>query len=91
MAERLVVIGANAAGMTAATNARRQRDDLEIVTLERSDWISYSNCGIPYVVSGTVDDIDDLVVRTPQQQRDDLEIVTLEKSDWISYSNCGIP
>jgi len=69
MAERLVVIGTNAAGMTAATNARRQRADLEIVTLEKSDWISYSNCGIPYVVSGTVDDIDDLVVRTPQQQR----------------------
>src|SRR4051794_19786928 len=67
MAERLVVIGANAAGMTAATNARRQRGDLEIVAIEKSSWISYSNCGIPYVVSGAVDDLDDLIVRTAQQ------------------------
>ncbi len=74
MAERLVVVGGDAAGMAAATNARRGRPDLEIVALERGRSTSYSACGIPYVVSGAVPELDDLVVKTPQQLRDDYRI-----------------
>src|SRR3954469_18717854 len=70
MAERLVVIGGDAGGMTAATNARRQRPDLEIVALERGSRTSYSACGIPYLVAGDVADADQLVGRTPQEFRD---------------------
>jgi len=70
MAERLVVIGGDAAGMSAATNARRGRPDLEIVALEKGRFTSYSACGIPYLVGGSVDELDDLVVRTPQEFRD---------------------
>lgn len=70
MAERLVVIGGDAAGMSAATGARRLRSDLEIVALERGARTSYSACGIPYVVAGEVDQVEDLVVRTPQEFRD---------------------
>jgi NADPH-dependent 2,4-dienoyl-CoA reductase/sulfur reductase-like enzyme len=70
MAERLVVIGGDAAGMTAATAARRTRPDLEIVVLEKGPHTSYSACGIPYVVSGAVADLDELIVRTPQEFRD---------------------
>ena len=65
-----MVIGGDAAAMTAATNARRGRSDLEIVVLEKGHDTSYSACGIPYVVSGEVDEIDHLVVRTPQEFRD---------------------
>ena len=68
MAERLVVIGGDAGGMGAATQARRRRPDLEIIALEKSEWTSYSACGIPYVVGGDVE-MDDLVVRTPEQHR----------------------
>ncbi len=69
MAERLVVIGGDAAGMSAASQARRRRrrDDLEIVVLEKGNYVSYSACGEPYYVSGDVDDFDDLQVRTPEQ------------------------
>lgn len=74
MAERLVVIGGDAAGMTAATNARRGRPDLEIVVLEMGHDISYSACGIPYVISGAVAELDDLVVRTPREFRDGFRI-----------------
>src|SRR4051812_522734 len=70
MAERLVVMGGDAAGMAAAGNARRGRPDLEIVVLEKGRHTSYSACGIPYVVGGTVKDLDELVVRTPQEFRD---------------------
>ncbi len=74
MADRLVVIGGDAAGMTAATNARRGRPDLEIVVLEKGTRTSYSACGIPYVISGSVHGLDDLVVRTPQEFRDGFRI-----------------
>jgi NADPH-dependent 2,4-dienoyl-CoA reductase/sulfur reductase-like enzyme len=70
MAERLVVIGGDAGGMTAATNARRMRSDLEIVAFERGSRTSYSACGIPYLVSGDVDHIDSLIARTPRELRE---------------------
>ncbi|MEX2278650.1 MAG: FAD-dependent oxidoreductase [Acidimicrobiia bacterium] len=69
MTERLVVIGGDAAGMSAASQARRRRgpDDLEIVAYERSSWVSYSACGEPYHIAGEVDPLEALVARTPEQ------------------------
>ena len=70
-----MVVGGDAGGMAAATNARRRDPSLEIVALEKGRWTSYSACGIPYVVSGAVDGgVDALVARHPQQFRDDLRI-----------------
>ncbi len=68
MTTRLVVIGGTAAGMSAASQARRQRgpDDLEIVALERGADTSYAACGIPYWVGGAVDERDQLVARAPE-------------------------
>lgn len=74
MAERVVVIGGDAAGMSAASQARRARDDLEIVVLEKGNWTSYAACGIPYVVSGAIDTVDELVMRTPQEFRNRFRI-----------------
>jgi NADPH-dependent 2,4-dienoyl-CoA reductase/sulfur reductase-like enzyme len=72
MTERLVVIGADAAGMTAASQARRRRgaDDLSIVAFERGRHTSYSACGIPYWIGGQVGAAEDLVARTPEQHRE---------------------
>jgi NADPH-dependent 2,4-dienoyl-CoA reductase/sulfur reductase-like enzyme len=69
MSERLVVVGGDAAGMSAASQARRRRgaSDLEIVALERGNFTSYSACGIPYHVGDVVPDLDELVVRTPEE------------------------
>ncbi|MFF8383067.1 FAD-dependent oxidoreductase [Streptomyces kanasensis] len=70
--QRLVVVGGDAAGMSAASQARRLKgvDDLEIVAFERGGFSSYSACGIPYWVGGDVDGPDRLVARTPQEHRD---------------------
>ncbi|MFD6496407.1 FAD-dependent oxidoreductase [Streptomyces sp. NPDC059944] len=70
--ERLVVIGGDAAGMSAASQARRLRgpDELEIVAFERGHFSSYSACGIPYWVGGDVPDRDRLVARTPEEHRE---------------------
>src|SRR6476469_8438538 len=74
MPDRLLVIGGDPGGMAAASQARRRRPDLEIVALEKGRWTSYSACGIPYVVGGVVDDLDDLVARTPEQFRNNHRI-----------------
>ncbi len=69
--ERLVVIGGDAAGMSAASQARRTKgpDELEIVAFERGHFTSYSACGIPYWVGGDVGERDELIARTPEEHR----------------------
>ncbi|MBJ3809525.1 FAD-dependent oxidoreductase [Streptomyces flavofungini] len=72
MSERLVVIGGDAAGMSAASQARRLKSprELEIVAFERGNFTSFSACGIPYWVGGDVAERDDLIARTPAQHRE---------------------
>ena len=68
-AERLLVVGGDAAGMSAATAARRLRpaEDLAITVLEQGPEVSYSACGIPYWVGDVVEDRDELIARTPRE------------------------
>jgi NADPH-dependent 2,4-dienoyl-CoA reductase/sulfur reductase-like enzyme len=72
MVERLIVIGGDAAGMSAASQARRRLgpQELEIVAFERGDYTSYSACGIPYFVADTVSELDKLIARTPEEFRE---------------------
>lgn len=76
MAERLVVIGGDAAGMSAASQARRRRgpEELEIIVFEQGEHVSYSACGIPYLIGGEVGDAGRLVARSVSTFRDDLGI-----------------
>jgi len=76
MPERLLVIGGDAAGMSAASQARRRRpaEELEIIAFERGRFTSYAACGIPYLLGGLVEDADHLVARTPQVFRDRFQI-----------------
>ena len=69
--ERLVIVGGDAAGMSAASQARRRRDpdDLEIVAFERGNYTSYAACGIPYLIGGVVADVASLVSRDPETFR----------------------
>ncbi|MFC0503196.1 FAD-dependent oxidoreductase [Micromonospora costi] len=76
MAQRLIVIGGDAAGMAAASQARRRRDraDLEIVAFERGHYTSYSACGIPYWISGLVPEPEALIARDPDTFRGKFQI-----------------
>ena len=71
---RLLVVGADAAGMSAAhqaiRTARANGRALEVVALEATTHTSYSACGLPYWVAGDVDEGDDLVARTAQEHRE---------------------
>jgi NADPH-dependent 2,4-dienoyl-CoA reductase/sulfur reductase-like enzyme/rhodanese-related sulfurtransferase len=60
---RILIIGAVAAGTSAAAKARRNDDHAEIVIYERDKDISYSGCGLPYYIGGEIDDIEELTPR----------------------------
>jgi NADPH-dependent 2,4-dienoyl-CoA reductase/sulfur reductase-like enzyme len=66
---RVVVIGGDAAGGSAASQAKKRRPDLDVVVFERGRATSYSACGIPYWISGAVEDEASLIARTPDQHR----------------------
>ena len=53
---KVVIVGGVAGGATAAARLRRLDEDIEIVILERSGFISYANCGLPYYIGGTITD-----------------------------------
>ena len=59
--DRLVVVGGSAAGMAAAAKAKRVNKSLEVVVFERSRYVSYAPCGVPYYIEGLVKNLDDLV------------------------------
>ena len=61
MAEKVIIIGGTAAGLSAASKAKRVAPSLEITVFERSGYISYGACGLPYFVGGIIDQPDDLV------------------------------
>ena len=69
MAERLAIVGGDAAGMSAASTARRRQPALDVVAFERGPYTSFSACGIPFFVGGLFDDSDRLVARSPDEHR----------------------
>lgn len=71
---KLIVIGAVAAGTSAAAKARRNDDYAEIVIYEKDKDISYSGCGLPYFIGGDVEDISELTPRDPKFFKDKYDI-----------------
>jgi NADPH-dependent 2,4-dienoyl-CoA reductase/sulfur reductase-like enzyme len=67
---KFVIIGGDAAGMSAASRAKRNRPDLEVIVLEQTGDVSYSACGMPYNIADPERDINDLVVREAQVFRE---------------------
>ena len=64
--KRIVVLGGDAAGMSAASQIKRQRPDWLVTVLEQGRYVSYAACGMPYYVEGLIDEFDQLVEITPQ-------------------------
>jgi NADPH-dependent 2,4-dienoyl-CoA reductase/sulfur reductase-like enzyme len=74
MVDTFVVIGGDAAGMSAASKARRENPDLDIIVFEKGEWVSYAACGMPYYVKGDIDSLEDLVQVTPEAFRTERHI-----------------
>ncbi len=63
--KRIVIVGGVAGGMSAAARARRLDEHAEIIVLEQGDYVSFANCGLPYHLSGEIDQRQDLLLHTP--------------------------
>ena len=63
---KVVIIGGVAGGATAAARLRRLDERAEIIILERTGYVSYANCGLPYYVGGVITDREELTLQTPE-------------------------
>ena len=63
---KVIIVGGVAGGATAAARIRRLDEQAEIVVFERSGFISYANCGLPYYIGGVIEDPEDLTLQTPE-------------------------
>ncbi|MFB6095738.1 MAG: FAD-dependent oxidoreductase, partial [Halodesulfurarchaeum sp.] len=74
MTETFVIVGGDAAGMSAASKARREDPEMDIVAFEKGDWVSYGACGLPYYVKGEIPELEDLVSVTAEEFREERDI-----------------
>ncbi len=72
--KKIVIVGGVAGGMSAAARARRLSEDSEIIVFERSGYVSYANCGLPYFLGGEINSQDQLIVVTPDALRTKLNL-----------------
>ena len=63
---KVIIIGGVAGGATAAARIRRLDENAQIIVFERSGYISYANCGLPYYIGGVIQDKNDLTLQTPE-------------------------
>ena len=63
---KIVIVGGVAGGATAAARLRRLDEQAEIIVFERSGYISYANCGLPYYIGGVITDPEALTLQTPE-------------------------
>ena len=63
---KVVIVGGVAGGATAAARIRRLDEQAEVIVFERSGYISYANCGLPYYIGGVIEDPEDLTLQTPE-------------------------
>ncbi len=74
MEDPFVIVGGDAAGMSAASKAKREDPELDVIVFEKGEWVSYAACGMPYYVKGEVDELDDLVAVEPETFREKRDV-----------------
>ena len=63
---KVLIVGGVAGGATAAARIRKLDETAEITVFERSGYISYANCGLPYYIGGVITDSEELTLQTPE-------------------------
>lgn len=63
---KVVIIGGVAGGATAAARIRRLDEKAEIIVFEKSGYVSYANCGLPYYIGGVIQNKEELTLQTPE-------------------------
>jgi len=83
---KTIIIGGVAGGATAAARLRRLDEKAEIIILERGEYVSFANCGLPYYIGGIITDREDLTLQTPQsfKARFNIDVRVLNEAVKIS-------
>jgi NADPH-dependent 2,4-dienoyl-CoA reductase/sulfur reductase-like enzyme/rhodanese-related sulfurtransferase len=81
---KIVIIGGVAGGMSAATRLRRLNEKAEIIVLEKSGYVSYANCGLPYFVGGVIENENSLLLQTPESLHQRFALDVRIKSEALS-------
>ena len=74
MSKKIIIVGGVAGGATAAARIRRLDEQAEIIVFERSGFVSYANCGLPYYIGGVIQDKEELTLQTPENFREHFRI-----------------
>ncbi|MDR1160022.1 MAG: FAD-dependent oxidoreductase [Syntrophomonadaceae bacterium] len=89
MKKKIIIIGGVAAGASAAARLRRLDEQAEIIILEKGEYISFANCGLPYYIGGIIKQRNHLLVQTPaaMSKRFSLDIRTCNEATSIDTAN----
>lgn len=74
MSKKILIVGGVAGGATAAARIRRLDETAEVIIFERSGFVSYANCGLPYYIGGVIRDKEELTLQTPEMFRERFQI-----------------
>lgn len=86
MSKKVVIIGGVAGGASAAARLRRMDENCEIIMIERGEYISFANCGLPYHIGKTIEDRDELLLQTPESMKSRFNIDVRVKNEVISIN-----
>ncbi len=84
---KVCIIGGVAGGASAAARLRRLDENAEIIMFEKGEFVSYANCGLPYYISGTIENKENLIVTKPQLFRDRFNIDVRVKNEVTSINS----
>ena len=86
MSLKVVIVGGVAGGASAAARLRRLDEDAEIILIEKGEYISFANCGLPYYIGGVIKDKDKLLVQTPEKMKQRFRIDVRVSSEVIKIN-----
>lgn len=78
---KIIIVGGVAGGMSAATRLRRLMEDAEIIVFDKGPYVSFANCGLPYHLSGEIEERSDLLVQTPERLKERFQLDVRPESE----------
>lgn len=88
---KVVIIGGGAGGISTASNIRKLDKNIEITVLTRDEHVAYSPCAIPYVLSGTIESFDDIIMKRPEDYKEkNINIITKVEVTAVNHDNKNI-
>ena len=83
---KIIIIGGVAGGMSAAARLRRLDEKSDIIVIEKSGYVSFANCGLPYYIGGVIKEKDNLLLETSSALKEKFNLDVRVKSEAVSIN-----